>query len=90
MQYTSHDRPPHALFTTDSLDTQNAAGDEGLEKGTSPYYNINTGIYFVKQVYKERVQQFMLETWDCLVADGRKGPSLKLSGFIFLRVLLLD
>uniref|UniRef100_A0A7S3QMF9 Nucleotide-diphospho-sugar transferase domain-containing protein n=1 Tax=Dunaliella tertiolecta TaxID=3047 RepID=A0A7S3QMF9_DUNTE len=48
-QHLAHDGAPHALFTTDSLDTHNNFGDDGLEKGTSPFFNINTGIYFVKQ-----------------------------------------
>ncbi|KAL6755674.1 nucleotide-diphospho-sugar transferase-domain-containing protein [Haematococcus lacustris] len=41
--------PPHALFSTDSLETRNEVGDNGLEASTSPYHNINTGIYWVKQ-----------------------------------------
>ncbi|KAF5839487.1 nucleotide-diphospho-sugar transferase-domain-containing protein [Dunaliella salina] len=48
-QHLAHDGAPHGLFATDSLDTHNQVGDEGLEKGTSPFFNINTGIYFIKQ-----------------------------------------
>jgi len=40
---------PHALFSTDSLETMNDRGDIGTERSTSPYFNINTGVYFVKQ-----------------------------------------
>eukprot|EP00983_Pelagomonas_calceolata_P041791 1138208-Pelagomonas_calceolata.AAC.7 len=50
VDHLAHDGAPHALFTTDSLDTHNNFGDDGLEKGTSPFFNINTGIYFVKQL----------------------------------------
>lgn len=35
--------PPHVLFSTDSLETQNGKGDHGLEASTSPWFNINTG-----------------------------------------------
>jgi hypothetical protein len=37
------DGPAHALFTTDSLETFNEADDQGYEKATTPYTNINTG-----------------------------------------------
>jgi hypothetical protein len=44
LQYTKDpDSPPHAMFSTDSLETKNKPGDNGVEAGTSPYYNINTG-----------------------------------------------
>lgn len=43
------DGPVHALFTSDALETKNSGGDQGLEAMTSPYININTGVYFVRQ-----------------------------------------
>jgi hypothetical protein len=41
--------PAHLVFATDSLETQNAAGDDGPEQGTSQYWGINTGGHFLKQ-----------------------------------------
>jgi len=52
--------PVDAIFATDALETQNKEGDEGLEAMTSPYININTGVYFVRQ-WDKGVQFF--EKW---------------------------
>lgn len=42
--------PAHVLFSTDALDTRNeGANDQGLEAGTGPHININTGVYFIRQ-----------------------------------------
>ena len=44
------DGPAHVLFSTDALDTRNlGADDQGLEAGTGPHININTGVYFIRQ-----------------------------------------
>ncbi|KAG2499383.1 hypothetical protein HYH03_002958 [Edaphochlamys debaryana] len=39
----------HVAMATDALLTQNPVGDVGPELGTSPHWNINTGIYFFRQ-----------------------------------------
>lgn len=39
---------PDIITGTDSLMTANKAGDDGLEANFSPYGNLNTGVYFVR------------------------------------------
>jgi hypothetical protein len=47
---SSPDSPPHVTFATDIVQTHNPPGDLGLEVGASPYENLNTGVYAIKQV----------------------------------------
>ncbi|KAG1667987.1 hypothetical protein FOA52_000631 [Chlamydomonas sp. UWO 241] len=67
------DGPVHALFTTDALETQNREGDEGMEQMTSPYININTGVYFVR--YWEGGKAFF-EEWFKLKDKGHDQDGL--------------
>ncbi|GLI60715.1 hypothetical protein VaNZ11_002808 [Volvox africanus] len=39
----------HIILATDAVTTLNAKGDTGLEASANPHFNINTGVYFMRQ-----------------------------------------